>query len=229
MAKRRDSFFSDRMSDHEALMWNIEKDPWLNPNGSALTILDQPVDMDRFRQQLRYGVAKVPRLYERVVPGLGRFSPPAWMPDAEFNFDHHVLEVELPSPGTERQLLDLVTQLSEEPLDRSRPLWRFVVIGGLEDGRGAIWSIFHHVVSDGIGQMRMAELYQPIPTVPDVPDLLEFVQNVQDRAIKGPVFYKTQICGQNPRSRCLGQKPVLRFRPLPRVGPKLLLVFQTAS
>ncbi len=160
MAKHRDSFFSDRMSDHEALMWNIEKDPWLNPNGSALTILDQPVDMDRFRRQLRYGVAKVPRLYERVVPGLGRFSPPAWMPDAEFNFDHHVLEVELPSPGTERQLLDLVTQLSEEPLDRSRPLWRFVVIGGLEDGRGAIWSIFHHVVSDGIGQMRMAELYQ---------------------------------------------------------------------
>ena len=35
----------DPMTDHEALMWNVEKDPWLNPNGASLTILDQPVDM----------------------------------------------------------------------------------------------------------------------------------------------------------------------------------------
>lgn len=170
--KDRDFSFSHRMSEHEALMWNIEKDPWLNSSGAALTILDQPVDMELFRRQVRFGVAKIPRLYQRVVPGLGRLSTPEWVPDAEFNFDYHVREIQLPAPGTERELLDLAATLYEEPIDRTRPLWRFVAISGLEGGRGALWTLTHHVISDGIGQLRMAELYQQMsrdePSKPDV-------------------------------------------------------------
>jgi len=105
-------------------------------------------------------VAKIPRLYQRVVPGFGRISTPAWVPDAEFDLDFHIREIELPGPGTQRQLYDLAATLYAEPFDRTRPLWRFVLISGLEGGRGAIWSIFHHAISDGIGQIRMAELYQ---------------------------------------------------------------------
>jgi WS/DGAT/MGAT family acyltransferase len=179
MAKQREITFTDRMSEHEALMWNIEKDPWLNPSGSALTILDGPIDIERFRRQVRYGVANVPRLYQRVVQGLGRISTPAWVPDPEFDFDSHILQLELPAPGSERQLFDLAAKLAAEPLDRTRPLWRFVVIGGVEGGRSAIWSVFHHVISDGVGQMRMAELYQQLsrddPGHPEV-DLEEIVQ-----------------------------------------------------
>jgi WS/DGAT/MGAT family acyltransferase len=160
MPRERDIDFADRMSEHEALMWNIEKDPWLNPSGAALTLLDVPVDPARFRRQVRYGISKVPRLYQRVVPGFGRISTPAWVPDAEFDLDYHIRELELPTPGSERQLMDLAAQLYAEPFDRTRPLWRFVLISGLEGGRGAIYSIFHHAISDGIGQIRMAELYQ---------------------------------------------------------------------
>ncbi len=158
----REIAFADRMTEHEALMWNIEKDPWLSPNGSSVIVLDRPLDPERFRRQVRYGVSRLPRLYQRVVPGLGRLSTPAWAPDPEFDFDHHIRHIDLPAPGTERQLLDLAAQLASEPLDRTRPLWRFVVIGGLEGGRGALWSIFHHAISDGIGQIRMAELYQQL-------------------------------------------------------------------
>ncbi len=159
-AREREVELSDRMSEHEALMWNIEKDPWLNPNGASLTILDQPVDLELFRRHIRHGMSKMPRLYQRVVPGLGRLSTPAWVVDTEFDFDYHVREIELPGAGTERQLLDLVTALYEEPLDRTRPLWRFVSIRGVEGGRGAVWSLTHHAIADGIGQLRMAELYQ---------------------------------------------------------------------
>lgn len=162
MSRERDIDFADRMSEHEALMWNIEKDPWLNPSGAALTVLDVPVDVERFRRQVRHGVAKLPRLYQRVVPGFGRISTPAWVPDPEFDLDFHIREVELTAPGTQRQLYDLAAQLYAEPFDRTRPLWRFVLISGLEGGKGAIWSIFHHAISDGIGQIRMAELYQQV-------------------------------------------------------------------
>ena len=106
------------------------------------------------------------------MPGLARLSPPAWAPDPEFDIDFHVRHVELPAPGTERQLLDLAAQLYQEPLDRTRPLWRFVVIDGVEGGRSALWAIVHHAISDGIGQLRMAELYQQVdPNDPPPPEV----------------------------------------------------------
>jgi diacylglycerol O-acyltransferase len=161
MARReRETDAAARMSEHEALMWNIEKDPWLNPSGGSLILLDRKLDVDRFRQTLRAGIAKTPRLYQRVVPGFARLSTPAWVPDIEFNIDAHLREVVLPSPGSERQLFDLAAQLYSEPLDRTRPLWKFVVIHGVKKKQSAIFAIIHHSVSDGIGQLRMAELYQ---------------------------------------------------------------------
>ncbi len=143
-------------------MWNIEKDPWLNPSGAALTVLDRPVDVEHFRQTMRVAVAGMPRLFERVVPGIGRLATPVWAPDAEFDLDYHVRFLRLPKPGTERQLFDLAAHLYLEPFDRTRPLWRFVVIDGVRGGKAALWSILHHVVADGIGQMRMAETYQQL-------------------------------------------------------------------
>jgi WS/DGAT/MGAT family acyltransferase len=160
--REREHRFEHRMSDAEALMWNIEKDPWLNPSGAAVTILDRPLDRDHFMQTMRVAVASLPRLHQRVVPGIGRLATPAWAPDAEFDLDYHVRHLRLPKPGTERQLFDLATNLYQEPFDRTRPLWRYVVIDGLQGGRSAIWSIVHHVVADGIGQMRMAEMYQQL-------------------------------------------------------------------
>ncbi|HEY5664605.1 MAG TPA: wax ester/triacylglycerol synthase domain-containing protein [Ilumatobacter sp.] len=164
--------FEHRMSDAEALMWNIEKDPWLNPSGAAVVILDRPLDREHFLQTMRVATAAMPRLYERVVPGLGRLATPAWVPDAEFDLDFHVRFVRLPKPGTERQLYDMAAKLYQEPFDRTRPLWRFVVIDGLKGGKSAIYSILHHAVADGIGQLRMAELYQQLsPDEPAPPDV----------------------------------------------------------
>lgn len=153
---------TDRMSEHEALMWNLEKDPWLNPSGAALFVFDRPIDVDLLRARMRYSVARLPRFHQRVQPGFGRISTPAWVPDPEFDFDFHFRVVQLPTPGTERQLLDLAAKLYLEPLDRTRPLWRMVVIEGLETGQGALWSLMHHAISDGIGQLRIGEMFQDL-------------------------------------------------------------------
>jgi len=163
---------AERMSEHEALMWNIEKDPWLNPNGGGLFVFDQLIDVDQLRARMRTAVVSLPRLTQRAQPGFGRLSTPAWVPDPEFSFDSHFRVMTLPSPGTQRQLLDLAAQLYMEPLDRTRPLWRMVVIEGLENGQGAMWTLMHHAISDGIGQLRMAEMFQDIERdVPRSPDI----------------------------------------------------------
>lgn len=170
------------MSDAEALMWNVEKDPWLNPSGAMATILDQPIDFDGFRRRLAAAVAETPRLRERVQPGLGRLSPPSWVPDEDFELDHHVRHIALPAPGTVRQLMDLCTHLYEDPLDRTRPLWVFYVIDGLEDGRGALFSKLHHTIADGKTAIRLSERYMEFERETETPDEVDLDRIVREAA-----------------------------------------------
>jgi hypothetical protein len=79
----RELRFEQRMSDTEALMWSIEKDPWFNASAGSISVLDRPLDMRAFRRRIRAAVADVPRLRERVVPGFGRLSPPVYFVGAD--------------------------------------------------------------------------------------------------------------------------------------------------
>ncbi len=171
---------ADRMSEHEALMWNVEKDPWLNPSGAALVLLDKPIDFPAFQRVMRNAAAKIPRFHQRVVPGFARLSTPAWAPDAEFDLDHHLRQMTLPGDGSDDELFKLATHLYQEPLDRTRPLWRFVAIDGLADGRGALWMMSHHAVADGIGQMRLAELYQTRSATDPLPPEIDLEKFIAD-------------------------------------------------
>src|SRR5258708_6999981 len=120
-----------RMSDVEALMWNLEKDPALASSFANVTILDQPPDLDRLRATMQRAVRIVPRLRQRVVPAFGRFAPPEWQDDPEFDLDYHIRRIALPEPATERTLFDLASVLASAPLERTRPLWEFTVIDRL--------------------------------------------------------------------------------------------------
>ena len=169
---QREQRFEKRMSDAEALMWNVEKDPWLNPSGASLIILDRPPDFEHFRKQVAAAVAEVSRLMERVVGGLGRLQPPVWRPDPEFDLDFHIRKMALPAPGNMRQLLEMATQIYQDPYDRTRPLWQYIVIEGLEDGRAAmVWKI-HHSIADGTGAARLSEAFiqltRDAPAPPEV-------------------------------------------------------------
>ena len=58
--------FERRMSDAEALMWTIEKDPALRSSFLQLTLLDRPPDFERFRRRMERAVKVLPRLGQRV-------------------------------------------------------------------------------------------------------------------------------------------------------------------
>ena len=45
------------------------------------------------------------------------------------------------------------------PFDRTRPLWEFLVIEGLEDGGAAMIQKLHHAIADGEGSIRMSEQF----------------------------------------------------------------------
>lgn len=148
-----------RMTDVEALMWNLEKDPHLSASIANITILDTMPDLARLRARMEHAIVMVPRLHQRVVPALGRLAPPEWRDDPEFDLDYHLRSIALPSPGSMRALLDLAAALINDPFDRTRPLWEFIVIEGLDDGRAAMVQKLHHAITDGEGGIRMSEQF----------------------------------------------------------------------
>lgn len=147
------------MSDVEALMWNLEKDPHLAATVANLTLLDRSPDRDRLRARMAHAVAVVARLRQRVVPALGRLAPPEWREDPDFDLDRHLRWMALPAPGDDPALRALVAALVQQPFDRTRPLWEFTVIEGLPDGRAAMLLKLHHSITDGEGGLRMSEQF----------------------------------------------------------------------
>ena len=164
--------FERRMSDSDALMWHIEKDPLLRSTITAIAVLDAPPDRDRLVAKIERGLRDIPRLRQRVVSPPFAIAPPEWVDDPDFDLDYHLRAVRAPEPGTFRQLLDLAAPIAMQSFDRARPLWEFTVVEGLEDGRAALIQKVHHSVTDGVGGMKLAmmlldlERDAPVDTTP---------------------------------------------------------------
>ena len=73
------------------------------------------------------------------------------MDDATFDPEFHISSVDLGGEGTMRVLEDTVARLHQERIPKDHPMWRTVVITGLEGGRVAHYSAVHHVCVDGMG------------------------------------------------------------------------------
>ena len=82
---------------------------------------------------------------------------PVWVEDDDVDLDYHVRRVLLPRPGTRVQLEAYVARLHSSLLDRSRPLWEFYVIEGLESGQAAFYIKAHHAAMDGAAGAVMAD------------------------------------------------------------------------
>ena len=199
-----------RMSDTEALMWRLEKDPYLASTFANITILDRPPDMDLLYARMERTSMLFPRLRRRVQLPPGNIGNPTWVDDPGFDIRHHVRQMALPAPGTMRQLQDLVTLLIADPFDRSRPLWQFIVIDGLEGGRSAMVLKLHHTVTDGEGGVELSLQYLdlerepgPLPPVdPEVvnsfaetkePDATDALRGAMNDSLRIPIAVLKQV------------------------------------
>ena len=137
-------------------MWRVDKDPHLSSTFGTVSILDRPPDFDALRARMERATYAVPRLRWRVQPAPVNLSAPTWVDDPDFDIDNHVQRIALPRPGSKRQLLDLATLFAADTFDRTRPLWRFVVVEGLRGGKAALVQKMHHTITDGEGGVQMS-------------------------------------------------------------------------
>ena len=93
----------------------------------------------------------------RLTRSGGGLGMPAWEVLDEVDLDEHVFHHALPYPGGERELLELISRLNCDALDRSRPLWEQHLIEGLSGGRYATFTRIHHALMDGQWGIKLAQ------------------------------------------------------------------------
>jgi len=99
---------------------------------------------------------------------------PIWVWDDDLDLEYHIRSTVLPKPGTREQLDRLAGRLHSSLLDRSRPLWEFYVIEGLQSPPGApagtrhvgFYSKVHHASLDGAGGIVLANAILDLTPTP---------------------------------------------------------------
>lgn len=148
--------FEHRMSDSDALMWTIEKDPVLRSTIAAVAVFDSEPDRGKLIEKIERGTRLVPRLRQRVISNPLSIAPPRWEVDPYFDLSYHLRFWRAPDSGTLQDVLRMAEPIAMQGFDRARPLWEMVIVDGLAEGRSAAILKLHHAITDGVGAVKIA-------------------------------------------------------------------------
>jgi WS/DGAT/MGAT family acyltransferase len=149
--------------------------------GGVLLFEGAAPPFEEFLDHIRGRLHLVPRYRQKLaIPPAGS-GRPLWVDDSNFNLDYHVRHAALPAPGSEQQLLEMAARVASRPLDRTKPLWEFWLVEGVEPAAGSRTERFamlaknHHALVDGVSGIDLATVlldFAPTPTRLDT-DTLE--------------------------------------------------------
>jgi WS/DGAT/MGAT family acyltransferase len=155
--------FYERLSALDATFLDVESKSAPMHVGAALIFDAKPLtlehgglDIERLTKYTEAALDSIPRYRQRVeyIPGFGH---PVWVDDNRFNMHFHLRHTRLPLPGDERSLKRLVGRLFSQHLDRSRPLWEFWIVEGVDNDRFALVIKVHHCMVDGIAGVELLQ------------------------------------------------------------------------
>jgi len=134
--------------------WLGMEDPTNLMMVTGVLTLDGPVDIKRLRTLLDKRLAPFGRFHQRVVRPRTRGGLPHCKDEERFAIDNHVSHIALPTPGGDRALRKLVSELMSTPLDMTKPMWQVHLVDGY-DGASVVVARIHHSIADGIALVRV--------------------------------------------------------------------------
>ncbi|MGB8329836.1 MAG: wax ester/triacylglycerol synthase family O-acyltransferase [Polyangiales bacterium] len=164
--------FYERLSALDATFLDVESEAAPMHVGAALIFDAKPLtlshgglDIDRLSRYTEAALDSIPRYRQRLewIPGFGH---PVWVDDERFDMHFHLRHTRLPLPGEERSLKRLVGRLFSQHLDRSRPLWEFWVVEGVENDTFALVIKVHHCMVDGVAGVQLLEALLQVSPIP---------------------------------------------------------------
>jgi WS/DGAT/MGAT family acyltransferase len=150
-------------------------------------LFDERLDEERLRAVIRMRLLeRYPRFRQLVVKRRPPLRGPSFVDDPRFELEHHVHRRELPAPGDDTVLRELVSDLVTSPLERSRPLWAMHLLDR-PDGGCALVVRIHHCIVDGIAlaqlMLSLTDATSDAPAdAPAVPDALVAARTSHVRA-----------------------------------------------
>ncbi len=145
----------------------------------GLNVFELPAGYEgEFLDNLREHIAKrmhlAPVFGRKLVNMPFELANPIWVADNDVDLEYHIRSTVLPKPGNRAQLDKLVGRLHSSLLDRSRPLWEFYVIEGLETPKDAapgarhlaFYSKVHHAAVDGEAGVALAQAIMDVAPEP---------------------------------------------------------------
>ena len=138
---------------------------------AGLTLYDLPKGFrgsfhKHFTEFFKGRVHLIPIFGMKLAKAAFELDHPGWVDAGALDFDYHIQSATLPKPGTRKQLEDKVAELHSERLDRSRPLWQFTIIEGLENRQAALYSKVHHAAVDGGAGMVITQALYDLSETP---------------------------------------------------------------
>lgn len=123
----------------------------------SVTVIEGSLKFETFRKTLESRIHLIPKLRQRLIEVPMSIDYPYWVDDPYFDIDMHVNHIALPRPGSWKELRATASHIFSQALDKSRPLWSFTFVEGLDNlsqvpsGSVAVISKIHHVAIDGVG------------------------------------------------------------------------------
>jgi diacylglycerol O-acyltransferase len=114
---------------------------------NGVLVLDEPAEFERIKTILGRRLLPIRRFRQRIVHYKG---DPFWEEDPELDIERHVHRMALPSPGDDRVLAGVISELMSEPLDMRRPLWSFHLLEGYKGTGSLLMARLHHCIGDGM-------------------------------------------------------------------------------
>jgi WS/DGAT/MGAT family acyltransferase len=115
---------------------------------SSVYVLDGVVPFDDIFRRFEKRLHLVPAYRRKLVQIPFSISHPVWVDDADFDLSHHVIHHILPGEPSLEEGMDAAVDLNEPLMDRSKPLWEFIVVEGVPD-KTLLLQRNHHAMIDG--------------------------------------------------------------------------------
>ncbi len=154
-AVNRGERFETHMSDSDALMWNIEKDPLLRSTIVTVLLLDRAPGLGPARRADRARDVADPAHAPARRDAAAAHRPAAVVGRRELRPRATTCAGCEACEPTIDAVLDLARTAAMAGFDRARPLWEYTVVEGLEGGQSAMILKVHHSMTDGVGGMKL--------------------------------------------------------------------------
>ena len=153
-----DITYDEWMSESDALLWHIERDPVLRSTVTSVWLFASPLDRSRVDEVVDRMLSALPRLGQRVVDDVPGVGTPRWETDPTMDLGLHYRWIRL---GDTRPTFDDVLEFAAfeaaRAFDKDRPLWELTVVDKLAGKRSAVVFKVHHAIADGLGMVKMLE------------------------------------------------------------------------